>query len=116
MRCLGAAVFSLATGCTSLACTSPRQPSVKTISAFARATSTCSSATSRVDARMRRLLSDVPDMKRFGETYGLTATSNYTKYVRVNGPAVVWVVSASGSASLPLEVLELPARREASPT
>jgi predicted aminopeptidase len=49
----------------------------------------------RVDARMRRLLSQVATMKRFGEEHGLKATTNYTKYVRVNRPAVVWVVSAS---------------------
>jgi predicted aminopeptidase len=49
----------------------------------------------RVDARMRRILSQVTVMKHFGERYGLSATTNYTKYVRVDGPAVVWVVSAS---------------------
>jgi predicted aminopeptidase len=49
----------------------------------------------RVDPRTRRLLSEVPLIKRFGERHGLTATTNYTQYVRVNGGAVVWVVSAS---------------------
>src|SRR5438105_9914461 len=49
----------------------------------------------RVDARTRGLLSEVARIKRFGEEHGLTATTNYTKYVRVDGPAVVWVVSAS---------------------
>jgi predicted aminopeptidase len=49
----------------------------------------------RVDARMRRLLSQVADIKRFGEAHGLTATTNYTKYVRVDRPVAVWVVSAS---------------------
>lgn len=49
----------------------------------------------RVNARMRRLFLQVPTMKKFGESHGLTATRNYTKYVRVEGPAVVWVVSAS---------------------
>ncbi len=49
----------------------------------------------RVGPRTRRLLSEVPLIKRFGERHGLTATTNYTQYVRVNGPAVVWVVSAS---------------------
>ena len=49
----------------------------------------------RVDARMRRLLSSVVSMKRFGEAHGLKATKNYVKYVRVNHPAVVWVASAA---------------------
>jgi predicted aminopeptidase len=49
----------------------------------------------RVDARMRRLLSSVVSMKRFGEAHGLKATKNYVKYVRVDRPAVVWVASAA---------------------
>jgi predicted aminopeptidase len=49
----------------------------------------------RVDGRMRGLLSEVPAIKHFGERHGLRATTNYTKYARVDGPAIVWVVSAS---------------------
>jgi predicted aminopeptidase len=49
----------------------------------------------RVNGRMRGLLSQVAQMKRFGEAHGLTATTNYTKYVRVDRPVAVWVVSAS---------------------
>jgi predicted aminopeptidase len=51
----------------------------------------------RLDSRTRRLLSQVPLIKRFGERHGLKATTNYTQYVRVRGDggAVVWVVSAS---------------------
>ncbi len=49
----------------------------------------------RVDARMRKLLSQVAIVKKFGERHGLKPTSNYTKYVRIDRPAVVWVVSAS---------------------
>jgi predicted aminopeptidase len=49
----------------------------------------------RVGPRTRRLLSEVAPIKRFGERHGLTATTNYTQYVRVKGSAVVWVVSAS---------------------
>ncbi|HEY2511424.1 MAG TPA: aminopeptidase [Polyangiaceae bacterium] len=48
-----------------------------------------------VSPRMRELLSEVALIKRYGERHGLTATTNYTKYVRVDRPAVVWVVSAS---------------------
>jgi len=49
----------------------------------------------RVDARTRRLLSDVARIKQFGERHGLTATPNYTKYVRLDRDSVVWVTSAS---------------------
>ena len=44
---------------------------------------------------MRRLLSQVAVIKHFGEEHGLRATENYTKYVRLDRPAAVWVVSAS---------------------
>lgn len=49
----------------------------------------------RVSGRMGRLLSQVATIKRFGEARGLTATRNYTKYVRVDRSVAVWVVSAS---------------------
>jgi len=49
----------------------------------------------RVDGRTRRLLSLVAPIKAFGERQGLRPTQNYRKYAKVDGPAVVWVVSAS---------------------
>jgi predicted aminopeptidase len=49
----------------------------------------------RVDPRMRRLLSEVALIKRFGERHGLTATTNYTSYVHVDRKELVWVASAS---------------------
>jgi predicted aminopeptidase len=52
-------------------------------------------AEKRVDARMRRLLSQVAVIKSFGEKHGLATTRNYTKYVRIDRQAAVWVVSAS---------------------
>ncbi len=52
-------------------------------------------ADERVEARTRALLSGIPGIKRFGETHGLKTTSNYKQYVRVEGPSLVWVVSAS---------------------
>jgi predicted aminopeptidase len=52
-------------------------------------------AAGRVDGRLRRLLAQVPAIKSFGERHGLAPTPNYTKYVGVNRPALVWVVSAS---------------------
>lgn len=47
-----------------------------------------------VPERTRSLLSRVASMKRFGEKHGLTPTSNYSEYVQLDRPAVVWVVSA----------------------
>lgn len=44
--------------------------------------------------RTRALLSRVDAIKAFGEARGLRATSSYTRYVSVERPAVVWVVSA----------------------
>ena len=44
--------------------------------------------------RKRRLLGQVGAIKAFGEKHGLTATSNYTRYARLDRPAAVWVVSA----------------------
>jgi predicted aminopeptidase len=52
-------------------------------------------AEGRVAGRMRRLLSRVSAIKAFGEGHGLARTENYTKYVRVEEPPLVWVVSGS---------------------
>jgi predicted aminopeptidase len=49
----------------------------------------------RTPPRLRNLLSLVPDIKRFGESSALKPTKNYTEYVKLDRPAVVWVVSAS---------------------
>jgi predicted aminopeptidase len=46
-------------------------------------------------ARIRTLLSQVGSIKQFGERHGLTPTANYTRYVDLDRPAAVWVVSAS---------------------
>jgi predicted aminopeptidase len=43
---------------------------------------------------LKRLLAEVPTIKRFGEKHGLRATQNYDTYVDLQRPAVVWVVSA----------------------
>jgi predicted aminopeptidase len=45
-------------------------------------------------ARVRRLLAQIPKVKRFGESQGLTATENYEEYVRLHKSAVVYVVTA----------------------
>ena len=47
-----------------------------------------------LDKRTRNLLSHVERIKAFGQTYGLRHTKNYERYVWLNRPAVVWVVSA----------------------
>jgi len=47
-----------------------------------------------LDKRTRELLAHVPRIKAFAERYGLRHTGNYERYVWINRPAVVWVVSA----------------------
>lgn len=47
-----------------------------------------------LDKRTRGLLAHVAPIKAFGERYGLARTDNYERYVWINRPAVVWVVSA----------------------
>jgi predicted aminopeptidase len=48
-----------------------------------------------VDARLRRLLAQVPEIKKFGEENSLRPTGNYHRYVALDRPAVVWVTTAS---------------------
>jgi predicted aminopeptidase len=47
-----------------------------------------------LDKRTRNLLANVARIKTFGEHYGLRRTDNYERYVWLDRPAVVWVVSA----------------------
>lgn len=47
-----------------------------------------------LDKRTRSLLAHVARIKAFGERYGLARTDNYERYVWIDRPAVVWVVSA----------------------
>ncbi|RYE84591.1 MAG: hypothetical protein EOO75_17940, partial [Myxococcales bacterium] len=47
-----------------------------------------------VDASIRTLVGEVPRIKQYGESQGLTPNRNYTSYVDVGSPAVTWVVSA----------------------
>lgn len=49
----------------------------------------------RTPPRTRDLLTQVPLIKKYAESVGLKATRNYEDYVAWDGPAVVWVVSAS---------------------
>lgn len=49
----------------------------------------------RTPPRIRALLAEVEPIKRFGESQGLRPTPNYRDYVKLDRPAVVWVVTAS---------------------
>lgn len=48
----------------------------------------------KTSPRLRALLSEIGAIKKFGEDSGLKPTANYTEYVSLDRPAVVWVVSA----------------------
>ncbi len=47
-----------------------------------------------VEGKTRVLLSEIADLKKFGEAHGLRPTPNYTTYVRLDRPSVAWNVSA----------------------
>ena len=42
----------------------------------------------------RALLADVAQVKAYGEAHGLRATTNYTTYVDLHRPQVLWVTTA----------------------
>ncbi len=48
----------------------------------------------RLPPRTRRLLAEIPEVKRYGEAHGLRPTNNYRKYARLDRDAAVWIVSA----------------------
>ena len=48
----------------------------------------------RTSPRIRKLLSQIPEIKKYGESNGLKPTSNYVDYVKLDRTAAVWVVSA----------------------
>jgi predicted aminopeptidase len=49
----------------------------------------------KAPAHVKALLAEVPRMKAFAVTNGLTPTKSYERYVDLKRPAAVWVVSAS---------------------
>ena len=49
----------------------------------------------RTSPRLRTLLGRVEEIKRFGESHGLTPTSNYSTYADLDRPVAVWVVTAA---------------------
>ena len=48
----------------------------------------------RTPLRIRNLLKEIEPVKKFGEANGLKPTANYTEYVKLDGDAAIWVVSA----------------------
>jgi predicted aminopeptidase len=48
----------------------------------------------RTPPKIKAILSEVDDIKKFGESQLLKATKNYRDYVKVEGGAISWVVSA----------------------
>jgi predicted aminopeptidase len=58
--------------------------------------------------RLRRLLAEVRVIKRYGEASGLKPTANYARYVQLDRPAVVWVVSACAPLQFKSKVWRFP--------
>lgn len=58
--------------------------------------------------RLRRLLSELRVIKRYGEARGLKPTANYASYVQLDRPAVVWVVSACAPLQFKSKVWSFP--------
>jgi predicted aminopeptidase len=48
----------------------------------------------RTPARVRRMLGEIPEVKKFGEAHGIKPTQNYTEYVKIDRSAASYVVSA----------------------
>jgi predicted aminopeptidase len=48
----------------------------------------------KTPTRIRKLLSEIPAIKKFGEDHGLRPTRNYSTFVQLARPAAVWVMSA----------------------
>jgi predicted aminopeptidase len=46
-------------------------------------------------ARTAMLLAEIPAIKEYGRSYGLSVRRNYTRYVAVGQPGVVWFVGAA---------------------
>ncbi|HSK00658.1 MAG TPA: aminopeptidase [Kofleriaceae bacterium] len=46
-------------------------------------------------ARTAMLLAEIPAIKEYGRSYGLSVRRNYTRYVSVGRPGVVWFVGAA---------------------
>jgi predicted aminopeptidase len=49
----------------------------------------------RTPGRIKELLAEIPQIKKYGEEHGLKPTKNYQQYVKLDRSAAVYVVSAS---------------------
>lgn len=62
----------------------------------------------RLDNKTKLLLSEIPNLKKFGERYGLKETSNYKKFVLLDRDAVVYSVSACEPLSFQVKKWNFP--------
>jgi len=62
----------------------------------------------KVEPDLAKLLSTIPEIKRFGEEAGLKSTSNYREYVDLGGEAVVYVVTVSDALALKPKIFSFP--------
>lgn len=60
------------------------------------------------DPALVQLLREVPEIKKFGESYGLKPTQNYDSYVELHRPYVVMVVTACKSLSFQPKIFKFP--------
>jgi len=62
----------------------------------------------KIDPHARSVLQWVPDMKAFGESRGLTATENYSRYTQLDRDAAVYVVQACPALELKPKLWSFP--------
>jgi predicted aminopeptidase len=60
------------------------------------------------DPSLAALLGKIPEMKIFGEKYGLKPTPNYTEYVKLDQDAVVYVVTVSEALQFKVKLFSFP--------
>jgi predicted aminopeptidase len=60
------------------------------------------------DPKLVELLRQVPDFKRFGESYGLKSTQNYEEYVKLDHPAASYVVTIAHKLKMEPMVFSFP--------
>jgi predicted aminopeptidase len=87
------AFVAVATGCTSLAYLTQAAAGQEDINRRGIAIQEIVDG-DHLDARTRELLANVPRIKAFAEKNGLAHTKSYTRYVWLDRPAVVWIVTA----------------------
>lgn len=60
------------------------------------------------DPRLVALLVRIPEVKKFGEKYGLKPTPNYTNYVKLDRDAVVYVVTVCDPLQFKVKIFSFP--------